>query len=355
MVSDFTGSARGENPSGSEAGAAANGVTPLLRVRGLCKHFPIRSNGFTRRVVGHVKAVDDINFDLMPGETLGIVGESGSGKTTMARCLLRAVTPTAGSVDFRKDGRTVDLAALPESALRDLRPHMQMIFQDPFSSLNPRMTVGEIVGEPLMVHRLAKGRELVDRVNQMLLKVGLKPEHRDRYPHAFSGGQRQRIGIARALIMNPCFVIADEAVSALDVSVQAQVVNLLQDLQEELKLTYLFVAHDLSVVRHLCTRVAVMYAGRIVELAPTAELFSDPKHPYTRALLSAVPSPDPHQRMNLDGAGEVADVGRLPPGCSFHPRCAQCFEPCTRTSPRLERLHGSEREVACHLYPSLHD
>src|SRR5690606_28256399 len=222
-----------------------NGVTPLLRVRGLCKHFPIRSNGFTRRVVGHVKAVDDINFDLMPGETLGIVGESGSGKTTMARCLLRAGTPTAGSVDFRKDGRTVDLAALPESALRDLRPHMQMIFQDPFSSLNPRMTVGEIVGEPLMVHRLAKGRELVDRVNQMLLKVGLKPEHRDRYPHAFSGGQRQRIGIARALIMNPSFVIADEAVSALDVSVQAQVVNLLQDLQEELKLTYLFVAHDL--------------------------------------------------------------------------------------------------------------
>jgi oligopeptide/dipeptide ABC transporter ATP-binding protein len=328
----------------------SSATKPLLRVRGLCKYFPIHSKGFTRKLAGHVKAVDDVSFDLMPGETLGLVGESGSGKTTTARCLLRALSPTAGTIDFRLGGRSMDLARLNESELRPLRPHMQMVFQDPFSSLNPRMTVGDIVAEPLLVHGLARGREVVDRVEEMLLKVGLKPEHRVRYPHAFSGGQRQRIGIARALIMKPSFVVADEAVSALDVSVQAQVINLLQDLQADLKLTYLFVAHDLSVVRHLCDRVAVMYAGKIVELAPSAELFADPKHPYTRTLLSAVPSPDPRQRMNLDLGGEVADVGRLPPGCSFHPRCSRCFVPCSQTTPRLEPLPDADRAVACHLF-----
>lgn len=325
-------------------------VAPLLRVRGLCKHFPVLSRGFIRKVVGHVKAVDNLNFDLLPGETLGVVGESGSGKTTMARCILRALRPTAGSVELRLGERTVDLARLEERELRPLRPHLQMIFQDPFSSLNPRMTVGDIVAEPLVIHRMARGSELIDRVEQMLVKVGLKPEHRQRYPHAFSGGQRQRIGIARALIMNPSLVVADEAVSALDVSVQAQVINLLQDLQEELQLTYIFVAHDLSVVEHLCDRVAVMYGGRIVELATTEALFADPKHPYTRTLLSAVPSPNPDERMNFDVPGEMVDPGNLPAGCAFHPRCPQCFAPCRGVVPELRPLDDGAREVSCHLY-----
>ncbi|HEU5078820.1 MAG TPA: ATP-binding cassette domain-containing protein [Opitutaceae bacterium] len=275
---------------------------PLLSVRGLTKTFPIRGRGLLQRDIGSVRAVDDVNFDLQPGEALGLVGESGSGKTTTARCILRAITPTAGSVLFRPpEGPATDLAQLPEAALKPLRPHLQMVFQDPFSSLNPRMTVGQIVGEPLVVHGLAKGRELDARVGDILRKVGLKPEHRTRYPHAFSGGQRQRIGIARALIMRPSLVVADEAVSALDVSVQAQILNLLKDLQEEFALTYLFVAHNLDVVRHFCDRVAVMHAGRIVELAPTAELFETPRHPYTQALLAAVPLPDPDRRMKLVG------------------------------------------------------
>jgi oligopeptide/dipeptide ABC transporter ATP-binding protein len=225
---------------------------------------------------------------------------------------------------------------------------MQMIFQDPFSSLNPRMTVKDIVAEPLTIHRLARGSELDDRVDDMLLRVGLKPEHRNRYPHAFSGGQRQRIGIARALIMRPSFVVADEAVSALDVSVQAQVINLLHDLQQELGLTYLFIAHDLSVVRHICDRVAVMYAGRIVELAPSEELFADPRHPYTRALLAAVPNPDPDVRMASELSGEVADPGNLPGGCAFHPRCSACFGPCSEKRPMLKE-DGKGRWLACHL------
>ncbi len=323
---------------------------PLLRVRGLCKHFPIAGRGFGRKVVGHVKAVDNLSFDLTPGETLGVVGESGSGKTTMARCILRALQPTAGTVELRLGERTVDLAQLSERELRPLRPHVQMIFQDPFSSLNPRMTVGDIVGEPLVIHRLARGSELTDRVEQMLVRVGLKPEHRQRYPHAFSGGQRQRIGIARALVMNPSLVVADEAVSALDVSVQAQVINLLQDLQEELQLTYIFVAHDLSLVEHLCNRVAVMYGGKIVELATSAELFTDPKHPYTRTLLSAVPSPNPDEHMNFNVQGEIVDPGNLPPGCSFHPRCPECFAPCDRLVPQLRPVAGGPRQVSCHLY-----
>ena len=325
-------------------------ATPLLEVRHLCKHFPIFGKGFFRKQIGAVKAVDDVNFDLYRGETLGLVGESGSGKTTCARTVLRALTPTSGQALFHADGTTVDLASLPERELKPLRQKMQMIFQDPFASLNPRMTVGAIVAEPLVIHGLCRGRELEDRVAVMLIKVGLRPEHRQRYPHAFSGGQRQRIGIARALIMRPSLVVADEAVSALDVSVQAQVINLLADLQQELALTYLFVAHDLSVVRHICDRVAVMYAGKIVELAATGALFEDPKHPYTQALLSAVPNIDPDVTMNFDLEGEVADAGRLPPGCSFHPRCPHRFEPCDRVVPPLLPLAGSPRTAACHLY-----
>jgi oligopeptide/dipeptide ABC transporter ATP-binding protein len=308
------------------------------------------SKGFARKQIGAVKAVDQVSFDLGRGETLGLVGESGSGKTTCARTILRALTPTSGQALFRADGETIDLAAVPDSDLKPLRQKMQMIFQDPFSSLNPRMTVGDIVAEPLVIHKLARGKEMEDRVVETLVKVGLKPEHRQRYPHAFSGGQRQRIGIARALIMNPSLVVADEAVSALDVSVQAQVINLLADLQEEFHLTYLFVAHDLSVVRHICDRVAVMYAGRIVELAETGELFDNPRHPYTRALLSAVPNVDPDVKMRFDVGGEVADAGKLPPGCSFHPRCPHRFEPCDKIVPLLEPVEGSSCRVACHLY-----
>lgn len=322
---------------------------PLLQVRSLCKHFPIKGKGFLSRRIGAVKAVDDVSFDLQAGETLGLVGESGSGKTTCARSILRALQPTGGEVILHTNGSSVDLARLTERELKPLRTRMQMIFQDPFASLNPRMTVGDIVAEPLVIHRLARGKELEDRVVDMLVKVGLKSEHRQRYPHAFSGGQRQRIGIARALIMRPSFVVADEAVSALDVSVQAQVINLLSDLQEEFGLTYLFVAHDLSVVKHICDRVAVMYAGRIVELAETDALFENPRHPYTRMLLSAVPDIDPDVKMRFDISGDVADAGRLPPGCSFHPRCPHRFGPCDRVVPPLRRL-DERGDVACHLY-----
>lgn len=335
--------------------------TPLLQVRNLCKHFPIMSKGFGRKQIGAIKAVDQVSFDLRRGETLGLVGESGSGKTTCARTILRALAPTSGQVLFRPANETIDLASLPEKDLKPLRTQMQMIFQDPFSSLNPRMTVGDIVAEPLVIHNLAKGKEIEDRVVEMLVKVGLKPEHRQRYPHAFSGGQRQRIGIARALIMKPSLVVADEAVSALDVSVQAQVINLLADLQEELGLTYIFVAHDLSVVQHLCDRVAVLYAGKIVEFAESEELFDRPRHPYTRALLSAVPNIDPDIKMNLVVGGEVADAGKLPPGCSFHPRCPHRFAPCDKVLPMLETPRAVPTalqpmpkdgtcEVACHLY-----
>lgn len=326
------------------------GVKPLLQVRNLCKHFPVYSKGFIRKQTGLVKAVDQVNFDLMPGETLGLVGESGSGKTTCARTILRALSPTSGDVDFhRKDGRSFSLSSMKSRDLKPLRQDLQMIFQDPYSSLNPRMTVGDIVGEPLRIHGLARGKDLTDQVVETLVKVGLKPEHRQRYPHAFSGGQRQRIGIARALVMRPSLVVADEAVSALDVSVQAQVINLLADLQDEFQLTYIFVAHDLSVVRHICNRVAVMYAGRIVELADTDELFENPKHPYTKALLAAVPHPDPDITMQYGLEGEVADPGKLPSGCAFHPRCRECFDPCKTITPAL-RQSDPKRFVSCHLF-----
>ena len=284
-------------------------ASPLLSVRGLCKFFPIHRHGFRRKVIGLTRAVDNVSFDLAAGEALGIVGESGSGKTTAVRCILRAVRPTAGEVHFRlPEGRVVDLARLTDRELKPLRPHAQMVFQDPFSALNPRMMVRDIVGEPLVIHRLARGAELEDRVVEILARVGLKPEHRLRYPHAFSGGQRQRIAIARALIMRPALLVCDEATSALDVSVQAQVLELLKELQRELRLTYLFVAHNLDVVRGFCDRVAVMRRGRIVEQAPTAEIFTAPRHPYTRILLSAVPSPDPDVPMNFNVGEELAKL-----------------------------------------------
>lgn len=269
----------------------------LLSVRNFNKHFPIYSKGVIRKQTGVIKAVNNVSFDLKRGETLGLVGESGSGKTTCARAILRALKPTSGSATFLSRSKgLVDLATLSDKSLKPLRTEMQMVFQDPFSSLNPRMTVGDIISEPLRIHRYCSGSELEDRVVRMLRKVGLKPEHRQRYPHAFSGGQRQRIGIARALIMQPSLVVADEAVSALDVSVQAQVINLLADLQQEFGLTYLFVAHDLSVVRHFCDQVAVMSQGELVEFSETEALFKDPQHPYTRKLLKAVPSIDPDHR-----------------------------------------------------------
>lgn len=324
-------------------------MIPILKVRNLSKYFPILSKGFFNRTIGMVKAVDNISFDLKSGEILGLVGESGCGKTTTSRLILRAFKATQGHVFFKNNGQYIDLTSIKEQELKFLRPKMQMIFQDPFSSLNPRMTVGAIVGEPLTIHKIAKGSELKDRVGEMLKKVGLKPEHSNRYPHTFSGGQRQRIGIARTLIMHPSFVIADEAVSALDVSVQAQVINLLKDLQEEFNLSYIFVAHDLSVVKYICDRVAVMYAGKIVEIAETNDIFNEPKHPYTQALISAVPCPDPDVKMKLALSGEVADPANLPAGCSFNPRCSKCFETCRSKTPDLQTL-GENRYVACHLY-----
>jgi len=333
----------------------AESPKPLLSVRSLRKFFPVRSKGFSRRVVGCVKAVDDVSFDLMPGRTLGLVGESGCGKTTTGRTILRALEPTAGQVLFRVDeGNAVDLASLSGRELKPLRTRMQMIFQDPFSSLNPRMAVGDIIAEPLVIHRLASASDRKDRVAEMLSRVGLNPEHARRYPHAFSGGQRQRIGIARALIMRPSLIVADEAVSALDVSVQAQVINLLEDLQREFNLTYVFIAHDLSVVRHISDEVAVMYAGKIVELAATQELFARPRHPYTKALLSAVPSADPDVKINFGLRGEVADPANLPPGCSFHPRCPYAQERCRQDVPCLRAIEEG-RQVSCHFAGQITD
>lgn len=310
---------------------------PLLAVRNLSKFFPVYSQGLIRRKTGDVKAVNDVSFDLRQHETLGLVGESGCGKSTTVRTILRALEFTSGKAFFDPDsnGQYVELGTLAPHDLTRLRRKVQMIFQDPFASLNPRMTVGEIVAEPLRIHKLAGGSELDDRVAEILWQVGLKPEHRTRYPHAFSGGQRQRIGIARALIMKPKLVVADEAVSALDVSVQAQVINLLSDLKEAMGLSYIFVAHDLGVVRHICDRVAVMYAGRIVEIAPTDELFEHPLHPYTRLLLASAPIPDPDRRTLPPNPGEVADAGNLPSGCAFTPRCQVRCDHCTLDVPQL--------------------
>jgi len=285
---------------------------PLLKVSRLKKYFPVYGKGFLKKAIDEIRAVDDISFEVKAGETLGIVGESGSGKTTAVRCVLRAIDPTDGSVTYQSRSRgELDLASLPVRELKPLRKEIQMIFQDPFSSLNPRMTVQDIIGEPLFIHGLNNRRQIQEKVAAMLEKVGLETSHMQRYPHAFSGGQRQRIGIARALILQPRLVVADEAVSALDVSVQAQVINLLQDLQKEFKLTYLFVAHDLSVVGHLCDRVAVMYLGKIVELGRTEQIFNKPRHPYTKALLSAIPDVDPDKPLQPDFVGDIGDPERF--------------------------------------------
>jgi peptide/nickel transport system ATP-binding protein len=326
----------------------------LLEVKNLKKYFPIRK-GFFRKTVGNVRAVDDVSFFINDGETLGLVGESGCGKTTASRCILRALVPTGGEMIFRsKEGQFVDLAKLTRAGLHPLRSQMQMIFQDPYGSLNPRMTLFDIVGEPMYVNGMTNRKERVERVAELLRLVGLRPEYMQRYPHAFSGGQRQRIGIARALSVNPRLVVADEPVSALDVSVQAQILNLMLDLQKRLNLTYLFVAHNLSVVRHICDRVAVMYVGKIVEMTNTLELYAAPKHPYTAALMSAVPVADPRIKTgNIELKGEVPSPANPPSGCYFHPRCEFAVDVCHQDAPvfrEITRNHQGDlgHFVACH-------
>jgi oligopeptide/dipeptide ABC transporter ATP-binding protein len=327
-------------------------ATPILEIRDVKKHF-----GGKKPLIGAagkpIRAVDGIDFTIYAGETFGLVGESGCGKTTLGRCIARAVDPTGGQVLYSRPGEggaepPVDLAAMSPRQLKPYRLDVQMIFQDPITSLNPRMTLLEIIGEPMIVNRLAKGNEVKRRVGELLERVGLRAEHMNRYPHAFSGGQRQRIGIARALALNPRVIVCDEPVSALDVSVQAQILNLLQDLQQESRLTYLFIAHDLGVVEYICDRVAVMYVGQIVELAATEDLFDRPLHPYTEALMSAVPVPNPR----AVGAprileGELANAVNLPSGCYFHPRCVYCVDRCRTEPPELRELLPN-RFVRCH-------
>ena len=336
------------SPSTPAHGGGSAAARPLLEVVGLRKYFPIHK-GFSRRVTGQIRAVDDVSLSIAEGETLGLVGESGCGKTTVARCILRAHVPTAGEMRFRAaGGGIVDLARVSRRELGPLRPQIQMIFQDPYASLNPRMSLADIVGEPLLVNGLRERRARLARVAELLRLVGLRPEFMPRFPHAFSGGQRQRIGIARALALHPRLVVADEPVSALDVSVQAQILNLLMDLQKTLGLTYLFIGHNLSVVKHVCDRVAVMYVGKIVETAPTAELYRAPRHPYTAALLAAVPMPDPRRR-GEDGElrGEVPSPANPPSGCYFHPRCPFAVERCRAETPVLQEISPGHL-ASCH-------
>ena len=327
----------------------------LISVRNLKKYFPITA-GWLKKQVGQIKAIDDVSLDIRMGETFGLVGESGSGKSTVARLMLRAYSLTDGQILFRgADGSVTDLSSLTDRQMRTMRREMQMSFQDPYSSLNPRMTLLELVGEPLKIHGVGTPAEIRDRVAELLQVVGLRREYINRYPHAFSGGQRQRIGIARALALNPSFIAADEAVSALDVSVAAQNINLLQDLQEKFGLTYLFITHDLGMVEHISDRVGVMYLGRLMETAPTDKLFAKPLHPYTEALMAAVPQPDPRgnrTRKRVPLKGEIANAANPPSGCSFHPRCPYAQPKCSAEVPALRSVAG-DRQVRCHFAEEL--
>lgn len=331
-----------------------NKKNTLLELRNLCKYFSL-TKGFTRRVVGTIKAVDGVNFGIKEGETLALVGESGCGKTTTGRCILRAIEPMSGNIHFKINGKRIDIMSLDKDRLKEVRRNMRMIFQDPYSSLNPRMSVLEIIAEPFIIHRIVtKRRELEERVSDLLRTVKLDPAYMRRYPHAFSGGQRQRIAIARALALQPKFIVADEPVSALDVSVQIQILNLLKELQKKFNLTYLFIAHNLAVVKYISGRIAIMYVGKIVELADTQEVFLVPKHPYTEALLSAVPIPDPRykNKKRILLRGEVANPSNPPSGCYFHPRCRYAKDICGHEEPSLMNISrdgDSPHYVACHF------
>jgi len=318
----------------------------LLEVRNLKQYFPVTVGIVVQKKIADIKAVDGVSFYIRPGETLGLVGESGCGKTTTGRSILQLNVPTEGQVFFKG----IDLTKLKPNQMRPLRREMQLIFQDPYSSLNPRMSVGEIIGEPLLVHNIASGKEKKERVEEIMRITGLNPYFASRYPHEFSGGQRQRISIARALAVEPDFIVCDEPISALDVSIQAQIINLLEELQDEFGLTYLFIAHDLSVVRHISDRVAVMYLGKIAEIAPRGEIYQNPLHPYTKALLSAVPIPDPiveAQRERILLAGDVPSPMRPPPGCNFHTRCPIAIDYCKEVAPELRDV-GADHMVSCH-------
>jgi oligopeptide/dipeptide ABC transporter ATP-binding protein len=340
-------SLRTEEVAGAPEGAVrAPDENVLLRVDHLKKYFPIKRGIFFKREIGRVHAVDDVSIEIKAGETLGLVGESGCGKSTLGRCIIRLLDLTSGSVTF--DGR--DISRLSRRALRPIRGELQMVFQDPYASLNPRKRVGTIIGDPLRIHGSKNRKQIRDRVRELLDLVGLSPEHINRYPHEFSGGQRQRIGVARALALHPKLIIADEPVSALDVSIRAQVINLLDDLQDELGLTYIFIAHDLGVVRHVSDRIAVMYLGKIVEISPAEELYKKPVHPYTEALLSAVPIPDPNisaQREQVVLEGDVPSPISPPSGCRFHPRCKYATDVCAQIEPEL-KVHNAGHQAACH-------